>query len=385
MTTASGPIRILELRSVRGTGGGPEKTILQSAARSDRARFEVTVCYIRDIRDPVFSIDDRAERLPVDYVEVREKHSFDPSIWPALRRLVAERRIDIVHSHDYKTNLLAYLLAKRESIVPLSTVHGWTGHSARERYLYYPLDRRVLARFPRLVAVSSEIKSVLVGRGAPAERVTVVLNGIDQVVHRRDRLLEPVVRAELGIGADRLVVGSVGRLEPQKRYDLLIEAVAALLPRVPALFLLIAGDGSQRQALEVQAAARLPGSAYRFLGNRNDVIRLHHALDCYVQSSDYEGTSNSVLEAMAMETPLVATDVGGTSEMAHADEHALIVPPGNLGKLVSAVGKVLEDGRGAKRRAANARIRVEGPLSFDQRMRHVESVYRALVPGRVEG
>src|SRR6188472_4414588 len=100
----SNPIRVLELRSVRGTGGGPEKTILLGAARSDRSRYAVTVCYIRDLRDDVFHIDGRATELGVDYVEVRERHSFDWRIWPELRRLVRERRIDIVHSHDYKTN-----------------------------------------------------------------------------------------------------------------------------------------------------------------------------------------------------------------------------------------------------------------------------------------
>src|SRR5262245_54089408 len=103
------PIRILELRSVRGTGGGPEKTILLGAARSDPAQFAVTVCYIRDRRDAVFAIDHKAGQLEVDYVEIHERNSFDPSIWPALKRLVREKRIDIVHAHEYKTDLLAWL------------------------------------------------------------------------------------------------------------------------------------------------------------------------------------------------------------------------------------------------------------------------------------
>src|SRR5450759_4513640 len=107
------PIRVLELRSVRGTGGGPEKTILLGAARADRSRFAVPVCYIRDLRDDVFEIDRRARASAVDYVEISERHSFDPAIWGALRRLVHERQIDIVHAHDYKTDLLAWALADR--------------------------------------------------------------------------------------------------------------------------------------------------------------------------------------------------------------------------------------------------------------------------------
>lgn len=96
----SRPVRVLEIRSVRGTGGGPEKTILLSAARFDPDRVQTTVCYIRDARDDVFGIDKRAAAMGVDYVEVHERHSFDPSAWAALRRVVRERQIDIVHAHE---------------------------------------------------------------------------------------------------------------------------------------------------------------------------------------------------------------------------------------------------------------------------------------------
>jgi glycogen synthase len=98
--------------------------------------------------------------LGLDYTEVLERHSFDPRVLPALRHLVRSRGIDIVHAHDYKTDLLAALLAKTEGVVALATAHGWTGHSARERHLYYPADKYLLARwFTRVVAVSEDIRS----------------------------------------------------------------------------------------------------------------------------------------------------------------------------------------------------------------------------------
>ncbi len=377
--SAGRPIRVLELRSVRGTGGGPEKTILLGAAGSQSRGFDVTVCYLRDVRDPQFGIDDWARGLGVDYVEIAERHSFDPRIWPKLLDLVRNRRIQIVHAHEYKTDLLAWLLAKREPVVPLATVHGWTGHSARERYFYYPADKRLLARFPRLIAVSGDIRQELVRHGARPDRVTVLLNSIDPHVFHRDRTVETSARASLGVDADDVVIGSVGRLEPQKRFDLLIDAFASLRRHHPRLKLLVAGEGSQRPALEAQIARLGLASTCRLLGLRTDVTLLHHAFDLYVQSSDYEGTPNAVLEAMALETPIVATDAGGTREILRHEIDGLLIPTGNVLALTRAVMRALADPAATARRAVNARARVEGELSFDTRVKAVESIHREMV------
>ena len=381
----SAPIRVLELRTVRGTGGGPEKTILAGTARTDRSAFAITVCYIRDARDEVYSVDRKAAPLGLDYVEIVERHSLDPSIWPRLRQIVRDRHIDIVHAHDYKTDLLAWLLARREGILPLATVHGWTGHTRRERWMYYPADKRVLARFARLIAVSGDVRRELVGAGAPDDRVVTVLNGIDPGAFRRDATQSPAIRRSLGIEPGDIVIGAVGRLEPQKRFDLLVDAVAALRPSHPRLRLVIAGDGSQRDALAAQITARGLGGACVLLGHRTDVAELHHAFDLFVQSSDYEGTPNAVLEAMAMETPVVATDAGGTAEIARDGLEGLIVPVSQLDTLTGAIRRALDDPGSARGRAAAARRRVETDLSFDARMRKVEQVYQDLVAERQRG
>jgi len=381
------PIRILELRSVRGTGGGPEKTILLGAARSDPARFVVTVCYIRDARDEVFSIDQRADGLPIDYVEIRERSSTDWRVWPELKQLVREKKIDIAHAHDYKTDLLVWLLGRGRHAIPLTTAHGWTGNSSREA-LYYRADKWLLARYPRVIAVSEEIRRAIVQAGAAPERVTTILNGIDHRAFRRDRdpAKKAAARAALGVRADEIVIGAVGRLERQKRFDVLLEAFARLAPSRPQLRLLIAGEGSLRGELTAQidrlglATGRDNDTARcRLLGQWNDIAQFHHAIDLLVQSSEYEGTPNVVLEAMAFETPVVATDVGGTAELVHHETHGLIVPPGDIDALAAAITQALDDPTAAATRATAARIRVEGDLSFDRRMQRVEAIYDELI------
>ena len=375
-------ISVLELRSVRGTGGGPEKTILLGAARHDRRLYRVTVCYIRDIRDTVFGIDERARQLGVDYVEVRERHSFDRRIWRELVRLVRERHIDIVHGHDYKTNLIAWLLRQSTGARPLGTAHGWTGQSARERWVYYPAERAVLARFPRVIAVSSDVRDRLVRAGADPARVTVLLNGIDPAAFRRDDGRRRAMRAALGIGNDVILIGSVGRLERQKRFDLLLEALAGVRRTHARVELAIVGDGSLRGPLETLANTLGLGPACRFLGHRLDIVDLHCAFDVFVQSSEYEGTPNSVLEAMAMETPIVATDAGGTRELARHDREAVIVPIQDVAALTAAIERVLNDPSAANARVAAARERVENDLSFEGRTRTLERIYDELMAGQ---
>lgn len=373
------PVRVLELRSVWGTGGGPEKTILLGAAQSDPARCHVTLCYIRDARDTVFDIDKRSAALGLSYVEVIERNSYDRAIWPALRQVVRDHRIDIVHAHEYKTNLLALALAKFEGVVPLSTAHGWTGHNRRDQ-VYYFFDKLLLKRFPRVIAVSSDIRNVVVRAGSRPERVTTVLNGIDHRAFYRDPSRVAEARARFGVKPGEFVIGAVGRTEPQKRFDLLIEAFERLRPHRPDLRLLIAGDGTSRTELEA-IAARV-GPSVTMLGHVADVAAVHHAFDLFVQSSKYEGTPNAVLEAMAFESPLVATDVGGTAELVTDGVHGLIVPPLDVDALTDAMSRALADPAAARTRATAARRRVEGELSFETRMRTVEAIYESLAAER---
>jgi glycosyltransferase involved in cell wall biosynthesis len=374
----SRPIRVLELRSVRGTGGGPEKTILYGAARA-ATDIEVLVCYIRDQRDTTFSLGQRAAQIGVRYVEVDERHSIDPKVMPQLVDLVREHHIDLVHAHEYKTDLLALWLRRKTGVIPLATAHGWTGQSPRERLVYYPVDKLLLARYPRVIAVSTDIKRQLIRHGARPERVTVILNSIDPGAFKRSPERRTEMRRSLACAEDEFLIGAVGRVEQQKRFDLLLEALAPVLKARPHVRLAIAGDGSLLAPLQRQAGALNLGRQCVLLGHRQDIADLHQAFDLFVQSSEYEGTPNAVLEAMAMETPLVATDVGGTGELAFDGVHGLLVPCRDVPALRDAVLRAIDDPQATAQRAAAARHRIEADLSFDTRTRKLEDIYRELV------
>jgi glycosyltransferase involved in cell wall biosynthesis len=372
------PIRVLELRSVLGTGGGPEKTILAGAALSDPREFDITVCYLRAASDDGCDMRRRAAELNLQYIELLERSSVDPAIWPQLQGVVRRHAIQIVHAHDYKTDLLAVLLARSEGTIALATAHGWTGHSPRERYLYYPADKRLLRRCDRVVAVSEEIRSELIRHGSRPDRVVTVLNGIDERRFRRHPAARGAARATLGLKESDLAVGGVGRLERQKRFDLLIQAFAEARQTIPNLRLFIAGEGSLGDDLAALVRELNLGASCRLLGHTPDVIGLHHALDLLVQSSDYEGTPNVVLEAMALETPVVATAAGGTAELMTDAVHGRVVPVGDVPALTDAIVSALTRREETEARATAARLRVVGELSFGARNAKIEELYREL-------
>ena len=128
----------------------------------------------------------------------------------------------------------------------------------------------------------------------------------------------------------------------------------------------------QIDALGLPAVARLTG-------HTEDVAGFHHALDLFVQSSDYEGTPNAVLEAMAFETPLVATSAGGTAELVEDGRDGVVIPIGDLTILTRAIAAALDDEAGRQQRAGAARQRIETDLSFETRMRTLERIYERLV------
>jgi len=117
----------------------------------------------------------------------------------------------------------------------------------------------------------------------------------------------------------------------------------------------------------------------RLLGHQGNVISMHHVFDLFVQSSIREGTPNAVLEAMALETPIVATDVGGTAELVTHCVHGLLVRPGSAAPLVKAIEAALSDRGALAVLAGAARRRIETELSFERRMQKVESIYASLV------
>lgn len=208
----------------------------------------------------------------------------------------------------------------------------------------------------------------------PPQRLMRLPNGI--------RALPPgdgrAIRAELGIGTDDPVIGTVCIMRPEKALDVLVRAAALVMADFPRLRVVIAGDGEDRARLETVIDQLGLEERVLLTGARTDVPDILAAIDVAVLSSDYEGSPLSILEFMDAGKPIVATRVGGVPELIDDGVHGVLVPPGDEAGLASAIGAVLRDPRGGSEMGARARERCRREFSLDSTAERLQQLYEQL-------
>lgn len=373
------PMRVFVLRGVDGAGGGADKIILRNGASVDRSQVIMRVCFLKHVDDSLFDLDRRAADSNIDCVIVEHRGPADRSLLPKLHQLVGRFEPDLVHSHDYKASFYATWLARRRQIPRLATAHGWTGATWREKAIYYPADKWQLRFFDGVIAVSDEIRRTLLRWGAKPERVHVLLNGVDPQHYRHDPAMREEQRARWGFAPNDWVIGGVGRVEQQKRFDLLVDAFSRVLQELPQARLVIAGDGSLLPALRDEIQRRGLQHQCLLTGHCPHMRDAYQALDVLAQSSDYEGTPTVVVEAMACEVPIAATDVGGTGQLMQHERHGLLVPRRNPAALAEAILRLYRHPSERAAFVARARGRVESELTYAHRTEKLVAIYRSLI------
>ncbi|MDG4798391.1 glycosyltransferase family 4 protein [Micromonospora sp. WMMD1082] len=266
----------------------------------------------------------------------------------ALRRLLAAERVSVVHAHGLRAGLVAVLARPAAPLVV--TWHnavlagGLRGSLSR-------LAERVVARGARVtLGASADLVARAAALGATDARLAPVA-APDLPAPRRRRA---AVRAEFAVTADQPLILSVGRLHPQKRYDVLVDAAARWRERNPPPAVVIAGSGPAYLPLAARvSAARAPVT---LLGHRTDVADLLSGADLAVVTSDWEARQLFAQEALRAGVPLVATAVGGLPDL--VGDAAVLVPPGDVDAVDAAVRELLDDDAGraelARRGAARA-------------------------------
>lgn len=317
--------------------GGPEKQILHHALDLRGSDYEMAVGSFRDLpRTPEILREAERIGLPTFCLSGGVRLRPIAELAAILRRGPA----DVLCTHGYKANVIGHFAAQAAGVPHVPIVRGWTAETWRVS-LYERLERRILARSRWVGCVSArqaeELTRLRGDRPAPFVIRNAMLPPFAQAVKSW-----PVTRVGLRIPPLAFVFGAVGRLSAEKGHRFLIDAFRKVSeaysgPRTPHLILL--GAGREQAALEEQA--RGLEKRVHFAGFRENPADWMRLFDCMVLPSLTEGTPNAVLEAMALQVPVIASSVGGVPDLIADERNGLLVPPGDAGALAAAMNRVL--------------------------------------------
>ena len=351
--------------------GGAEKQFVMLAAGLPRDKFDIHVALLT--RSGPREADLRQAGVPLTVIGKRWK--LDPTAFWRLRRLMKELRPDIVHTWLFAANAYGRQAAISAGIKHILAaercVDEWKGP------IQLSIDRVLARRTERIVANSTGVKEFYVSRGLPAEKFTVISNGIGPFVPAaltsRDELL-----GELGLPPGSRLIGAIGRLWPQKRVKDLIWAADLLKSARDDAHLLVIGDGPQRWRLERFRDQNLVADRVHLLGERTDVPRIVPHLDCLWLASEFEGQSNAIMEAMSAGVPVVATDIAGNRDLVVHGETGYLVPVGDRAAFTRKTHHLLDDPQLARQLGEAGRRRMLAEFTIEQMIERHARLYHEL-------
>jgi L-malate glycosyltransferase len=378
--TSGSKLRVLLLIKCLGQGGA-ERILVDLAANSDRDAFEYEVAYVLASEDGLAG-EMAATGTPVHRLGARG--DWDMRWLAELRHVVVGGRFDVVHAH------LPYSAA-------LGRFVTWTVPSSRRPgYVYTEhsiwgkttppvrfLNAAGIRRDDALVAVSESVRDAL--PEGLRHRARVIVHGVDlsqaaDLVARRSEIRREV-RCDLALDEGSCIVLTVANLRSEKGYDVLLEAASSALGRGLEATFVSAGRGPLTEQLKQAHGEMGLGDSFRFLGPRDDVLRLMVASDIFVLPSRQEGLPVTLMEATSVGLPIVASAVGEIPKMITDGQDGLLVVPGDPSMLAGAVEKLVRD-PALRASMGTASMRLRERFDVSRSARELEQLYREIVSRR---
>lgn len=369
-------INVLHLRDSSWVDG-PGRTILQTAVNidSDKYGYYIGAFCRRHSLENVFYKEAVERKLNVFRIE--ESHSFDPTIICRIKQLIESENVNIIHTHEVRSDVVGLIAGKITKRPVISTLHGWIQNGLKGK-LYTTLDKSILPFFDHLIAVSERMKEDVIRIGVSKEKVSVLHNALVIDNYKRDRS-DSTFRKQIGIDDGMYLIGNIGRLSPEKGHVDFLAAAAEVLKNYKNIKFVLIGSGSEESNLRKIIEELNIGNSVIFAGYRNDMLTVYNSLDLVVQSSYTEGMPNVVLEALAMEVPVIATDVGGTSEAIISNETGILIQPRDPRKLAMKIIQYLKNTNSVAAMVINGRKLVETKFDFTERTKMLSNIYTALM------
>jgi glycosyltransferase involved in cell wall biosynthesis len=347
-------MKILHIISSSGMYGAEAVILNLSRILNERGDRSILAAFSNS-SNPNLQLHERATAEGIESHVIPCSGQMDRSAVAAIRELARRTGADVVHSHNFKSDVYTWFALRGASVPIVATCHTWYDTDLIVT-LYGKIDRFVLRSFARVVAVSGEVKQRLLKAGVRADKIRSVRNGIDL---RPFEGVRPSLREATPDAAP--IVGLIGRLAWEKGVDIFLGAAARVLAAYPDARFVVVGEGPDRDKLDRSLDELNIRDRVTLLGRRDDMPAVYASLDIMVSASRQEGLPMAILEGMASGLPLVATTVGEVPSVVQNGRTGILVPPQSTGDLADAVLALLRDParRAAMGAAAKELIRDE--------------------------
>ena len=384
-------IKVLHLRNCRGisTLTGPETYLIDLLAGADTSRFDLQLICTIHVGSGSHDFTGVLEARGLPFTAIRSGHPLDAGDYRHGSKLLRAGVVDLIHSHDARSDIVGLLLSRRYRTPFITFAHGWVNWDRvlSKARLYAALERYAVSRSDRIVVASRDMEQDLVSRGVPRDKICYVPYCVD--VSRFHPSSEgEVVRAELGIPMDALVFGCVGRFHPWKGHGYLVEAAKVVLSRFPEARFVMVGDAAfeghrhyQEQIVEQVQALGL-SDQFVFAGSRRDMPGVMNAFDVFVLPSLREPFGIVSLEAQACGKPVIGSHVDGIPETMIENTSGVLVPPGDPVALANAMLDLLNDTDRRRTMGEHGRHHVSSAFSVAHMVERTQAVYEAVMKAR---
>ena len=361
--------------------GGEERELLNIINYGDHSRFyHVILCFTE--------ADAFASQLDPSVCKLIEFHKGignDLRLPCRIAAAVRRHQLDILHARAWATLVEASLAASLTKV--RGTVYAFHGKTLEELQ-GTSLKRRcvekfLLCRFHQVVTLSRRMRSDMVTRyGLSEDRIQVIPNGVDIEIFRPYKERK-ALRERFGLPTNRFIIGNVARLDPIKNHEVILRALRRLKERTYKPLFLLVGEGAHRPVLEREIERLGLSTDVRLVGYSDRVPELMNCMDLYIQSSFYEGSSHTVVEAMACGLPVLATDVGGMADLLSEGHEGRFFGPQDDDKLARLIAEFLQNDAPRHIMGERARHRAVEHFSVRTMVHNYEALYLDLAAATV--
>ena len=368
--------KVLQLISSIGFFGA-ENVLAELALELAITDFQPIIGVIKNQKNPHLELVDFARKNDIESAIFEAQRQFDLKAITSIRNFIKGNNIDIVQTHGYKSNFYALFAALFENVNLLATCHPWIKTSPRGK-AYAKIDKLLLKKFSRIVAISDQVKKEILDAGIPDNKILIVDNGIN--LHRFEEQFDTnEIRKQFGIPLTSQVIGTVGRLNVEKGHHILLEAAKIVIQKDPSAFFVIVGDGYLKKDLSRKAEELAIEDHLLLPGILKEIPKILSVFDIFVLPSLTEGLPMALLEAMAAKKPIIASEVGAIPKVIINNETGILIKSKNVEELANAITDLLGDKDKANLITKNAYNKIAQEFSSGRMAKKYIDIYKNIL------